>query len=1074
MSVPKPSTAAVATPSLPMSVLELQRAGHDLATSVQPFLGRKMVIPKAKDVAQKLVASSTRIIDAIVAACRMRPGEPSVLAKPFIAVIHEHVMTFDEWTTFIRGRATASAIKNMATMLGTFSQLNSYLAAMQVFEEMLLARQARHCEAHVGSSSSSQSDAAKADLDLFVLFSPPKLSSFKATYHGFNIALQGMVNMTEGALWPWKAIPQTILQFMNLVKSSLEQSGRIQELVKRMSRRIIFLLEVSENNGKDDAALCNSVEIFFADVQGIMIRLRFIQKLHPAKSLPLAQQIEKILDGETEKMQIAFEELQARFTVHTAYAVQGISEAISAVQITTAETLSTTSKTRKDVKVVSHIVASTAVTVETIQMTTEVTHAAVAEIRDDVKKLGQAGKPNITNRARLPGGPSVFNGREEQMKEIIRLVCENFGARIIILGPGGIGKTSLANAILHDDEVVSIVEDNRFFVSVEDLIDVESAAQPISALSALPRSLLVIDNLETLWLGNNAAAQVDTQRMLERLADIPSLTLIVTSRGSVPPSGINWSNVQSAELEAISLDAARDTFVQIAGRPQLTAECAALDELIISVDCVPLAVTLLARLGQQKNSPSRLLQRWHQTKTRFIRTHGNHRETSVDISIQISLDLLAAMSGGDEGGQLLSICAHLPDGLRPPVFAQLCDQFSDIDAARDLLVTFALVSVGTDNELKMLSPVRHFIVDNRPMTTGHAVALRRIYFKIAPSDIVMMDENFSRLAQNLAPEYTNLTSFLLYLIGAEEPSEELFKVVSAVSSYAYYNSPSTTLYDALRVRLTARHAWLAECLLILGIMHLYRNEDTLALEHLQTACGLYDELDNRSSTLYCTYFIAECLCKAGRYEEAERETLAARDTCIKSGDESGAARLTIELGDIYQQQGIHDQAVAYITSARDILQRCGQRMEVAKCSQNLASVLIEQGNYASADTELQYAISEFEKLGDQLSAAHFNLLLGDIRIKQKDYHGAETLFKTAQEAFVRFGDRSSLAYCHMSFGDLYHEQDRLSEALVHYEISRNIFEAMELQKPATVCNDVIAKLQTLLAVMATIAPAESE
>ncbi|KAH7099942.1 hypothetical protein BKA62DRAFT_831427 [Auriculariales sp. MPI-PUGE-AT-0066] len=201
------------------------------------------------------------------------------------------------------------------------------------------------------------------------------------------------------------------------------------------------------------------------------------------------------------------------------------------------------------------------------------------------------------------------------------------------------GKTSLAKAILHDEAIVHVVQDNRFFVSVEDVIDIESAAKrlaeqlgvgetsdpqsaAISALQTLSRSLLVIDNLETLWFSNNAAAQKDAERFLQRLADVSSLTLIVTSRGSVTPSGIEWTNDQSAELQAISLNAARETYEQIAGRPSLATELEALDQLLTGVDCMPLAVTLLAQLTHQKNSPSQLLQRWHHSKTAFILNHA--------------------------------------------------------------------------------------------------------------------------------------------------------------------------------------------------------------------------------------------------------------------------------------------------------------------------------------------------------------------------------------------------------------------------------------------------------------------
>ncbi|KAH7099948.1 P-loop containing nucleoside triphosphate hydrolase protein [Auriculariales sp. MPI-PUGE-AT-0066] len=555
----------------------------------------------------------------------------------------------------------------------------------------------------------------------------------------------------------------------------------------------------------------------------------------------LTDHIDKLIAGETAKMENALHELQVRFAVHTAYTAESVAAGVAAIQSVTNKTLA--------------IATTIASTVDATQVMVTEMHAKV--IHGDGKQTA-----HITNRARLPARPSCFKGRMNQLSALVKLVCESLNVRIAIMGPGGMGKTSLAKAILHDEAVVNVVQDNRFFVSVEDVIDIESAAKrlaeqlgvgetsdpqsaAISALQTLSRSLLVIDNLETLWFSNNAAAQKDAERFLQRLADIPSLTLIVTSRGSVTPSGIEWTNDQSAELEAISLNAARETFEQIAGRPSLATELEALDQLLTGVDCMPLAVTLLAQLARQKNSPSQLLQRWHHSKTAFIRTGGDHRESSVNVSIQISLDLLSAMTGGTEGGQLLSICAHLPDGLRLPVFAQLVSHFSDIHSGERSARRVCARLHRLEQRAQDAQPVRHFVLKHLPMTAGHLAALRDIYFAIAASGPLIADENFSQLAKNVAPEYGNLTSLLLHLIETEEPSQELHDAVDRVSEYSYYTAPSPTLREAFRLRLTTHPAWLAECLVNLGRTRLKRDEYSLAMDNFQAARKLYATLDDK-------------------------------------------------------------------------------------------------------------------------------------------------------------------------------------------------------------------------------------
>ncbi|KAH7092762.1 hypothetical protein BKA62DRAFT_625955, partial [Auriculariales sp. MPI-PUGE-AT-0066] len=715
--------------------------------------------------------------------------------------------------------------------------------------------------------------------------------------------------------------------------------------------------------------------------------------------------------------------------------------------------------------------------------------------------------------------PMFFYGRDGSVNIIVELICTSTGARIAIMGSGGIGKTSLSLIVIYDERVVGVVGDSRYFVSVEGASDVGAAAQllagqlglpessdPLSAaisyLETIPRALLIVDNLETLLFSKNAAAQKETERMLQRLAGIPTLTLVITSRGAVPPRGIRWSNAPSAGLETISLAAARETFEQISGQPELASERNALDTLLANVDCMPLAVTLLVQLAQLKNPPSQLLQRWHRTKTGFIRSDGDDRESSVDVSIQISLDLLEGTRNGTEGQQLLSICAHLPDGLRPAVFDKLDGHFDDIHKARDLLFKFALVSIGPEDELKMLSPVRHFVSKHHPMAMNHAAALRKIYFDIAASGPRDMDENFSRLAQNVAPEYGNLTSFLLHLISIEEPSQELFDAIDAVSEYAYWTVPSTTLHEAFRQRLDAHPVWLAPCLQDIARTQISQDEYALAVVNLHAARKLYATLGDKFQEAVCGRWLGQCLRMQDSLEAAEREVLAAKDTFIEFGHEISAAQCAQDLGLICISSNDRAQAKIHFTSARDDFKRCGHRLGAAQCSQknarrpcasaklasallrperargftpsytrcghrlgaaqcsqHLGAIQIALGNFSEADAELRSALAEFEALAVLYGMAHCAVNLGDLRVRQNDYDSAEKHLATARELLTRIGDRDGLALYHGNLGKLRHAQGRLQDATENFSIAEEIYTAIGNQRAATFCREWIAMLR---------------
>ncbi|KAJ6506552.1 hypothetical protein C8R45DRAFT_1175600 [Mycena sanguinolenta] len=206
----------------------------------------------------------------------------------------------------------------------------------------------------------------------------------------------------------------------------------------------------------------------------------------------------------------------------------------------------------------------------------------------------------------LPSKPKIFYGRETELNDIMKILLDEPAPRIAILG-GGMGKTSLARAVLHHSDTLTRFE-KRFFVCAESanssiglaaLIGLHVGLNPgpdltkvvVPYFSKQPPYLLILDNLETVW--EPVQSRGTLEEFLSLLTDVKHLGLMITMRGTTRPAKVQWTRPFLLPLQPLSDNAARQTFMDV------TDGCYPIkdfSQLLSFTNNMPLAVDLLAHL----------------------------------------------------------------------------------------------------------------------------------------------------------------------------------------------------------------------------------------------------------------------------------------------------------------------------------------------------------------------------------------------------------------------------------------------------------------------------------------------
>ncbi|KAF8184063.1 hypothetical protein K438DRAFT_1937355 [Mycena galopus ATCC 62051] len=667
--------------------------------------------------------------------------------------------------------------------------------------------------------------------------------------------------------------------------------------------------------------------------------------------------------------------------------------------------------------------------------------------------------------AMLPSHPKILHGRDSELDQILQMFQQE-SPQIAILGPGGIGKTSLARAALHHPDVASKYE-HRLFVSCEaattaidvaasiaaflDLNPARDLTQPvIRSLSAKSASLLILDNLESAW--EPLASRGGIEELLSLLTDIPGLALMVTMRGAELPAKVRWTRPFLQPLKPLSDDAARQTFIDIAddGYQEM-------DELLKFTGNMPLAVDLMAHLVVYDGATS-VLARWETERTSVL-SEGFDRRSNLDASITMSL-LSPRLSSSPGAMDLLRLLSILPDGLSNTELFQSNLPIQDILACRAVLLGTSLAYTDEHKRLKSLVPIRehvqlfHSVQPSlvRPLQHyfGILLDLYQNYF-----GTLQTADTVKQITLNLG----NLHQILLQGLKPENP--DLADTVTCALSLNMFSRKTGRGRHVLMDHMKPVLHLCGPRLEIMFATELFRSQGLLAIDDPEL---LVTQVESQFIDFIDPVLEAQFYCILGCYYANTNNPKAdqAMERTVKLVDSAeqiaAHAEILSTVAVFYWRFGEYLAGKAFARRAQKVARMTSNLYEEAHAMRVEGGCNIFLGDYKSSVLILRRARDLLELCGASESILYYRIrdLEADIHVRKSEYESARAIQISIAEKLTAENNPIDHAYSLLTIGEI-DVAIGARNACENLEKAKSLFATLNFHMGALTCETVIVE-----------------
>ena len=603
------------------------------------------------------------------------------------------------------------------------------------------------------------------------------------------------------------------------------------------------------------------------------------------------------------------------------------------------------------------------------------------------------------------------------MIEKIANLAENLNP-IALIGAGGIGKTSVALAVLHDDRIKQRFGGNRRFIRCDQfpasrthflrrLSDVLGAGvenpedlTPLRPFLSSKEMIIVLDNAESILDPRGANAQ-EIYNVVEELSYFSNICLCITSRiSTVPP------NCETVEIPILSMEAALDAFYRIYKHGERTDLVA---NILERLDFHPLSITLLATVAHQnKWATDRLTREWEKQQISMLQTEHNK---SLAATIELSLTSPMFRELGPDARGLLGVVAFFPQGVNEKnldwLFPAISNGINTFDKFCILSLTYR-----SNGFITMLAPLRDYLCPKDPILSPLLSMAKERYFTRL-SVVIYPDDPSFKEAQWIISEDVNVEHLLDVFTSIDANSKSVWDACTGFMDHIYCYKPRLVVLGPKIEALPDDHPSKAEC--------------------LQALSRLFESVGN----------------------QAERKQLLTRALKLsrEQGDDGDIALALSRLSDANRCIGHFKEGIEQAREASETFERLGDTTRQTRSLIDLAWLMHDDEQLDAAEEAALRAIVLLPEKGQQSRVCNAHRVLGGIYRSKGDTEKAIRHLEVALEIASSLNTVNDLFWVHFALAEVFSGEGRFDDAHTYIERAKshaandayNLGRAMELQ-----------------------------